>query len=117
MLRRQPWDRDECIQRACPVFQEKAGSGYPPVLAAGEDETWEYPIRSFDPGVWYMGYASVGEVVETGKAVKGIKGGDIVACSAPHQEENVINAEDAVVLPKRYPAGKRHLAHQPDHGV
>ena len=46
-----------------PFFRKKQDPDTRLFLAAGEDETWEYPIRSFDPGVWYMGYASVGEVV------------------------------------------------------
>lgn len=83
-----------------PFFRKKQDPVTRLFLKAEEDETWEYPIRSFDPGVWYMGYASVGEVVEVGKEVYNVKAGDIVVCSAPHQEENVINAADAVVLPK-----------------
>lgn len=83
-----------------PFFRKKQDPATRLFLKAEEDETWEYPICSYSPGVWYMGYACVGKVVEAGSAVENIKVGDIVACSAPHQEENVIAAEDAVVLPE-----------------
>ena len=53
-----------------------------------------------------MGYASVGEVIEVGSAVTGIRVGDIVTVSAPQQEENVVYAADAVILPKEIPAEK-----------
>lgn len=89
-----------------PFFRKKQDPATRLFLEAERDETWEYPIRSFEPGVWYMGYASVGEVTEIGNRVKGIQTGDVVACSAPHQEENVIHEEDAVVLPKDIPPEK-----------
>lgn len=89
-----------------PFFRKKQDPKTRLFLSAKEDEVWEYPVKSCDPGVWYMGYACVGEVIEVGKAVKNICIGDIVACSAPHQEENVIPAEAAVVLPKNIPAKK-----------
>lgn len=83
-----------------PFFRKKQDPATRLFVKADESELWEYPVRSCDPGVWYMGYASVGEVVELGNAVKGIRVGDIVAVEAPHQEENVVNAEKAVILPK-----------------
>ena len=89
-----------------PFFRKKQDPETRLFLPAEEDELWEYPVRSCDPGVWYMGYASVGEVIEVGKNVEGIKIGDLVACSAPHQEENVIYAKDAVLLPPDIPAEK-----------
>lgn len=82
-----------------PFFRKKQDPETRLFLKAREDESWDYPIKSCDPGVWFMGYASVGRVTETGKDVSGIKVGDIVACSAPHQEENVIDACQAVILP------------------
>ncbi len=87
-----------------PFFRKKQDPETRLFLSAPQDEVWDYPVRSCDPGVWYMGYAMVGEVIETGADVVGIKTGDIVACSAPHQEENVIDANAAVVLPKEIPA-------------
>lgn len=89
-----------------PFFRKKQDPKTRLFVDAPKDELWEYPVKSCDPGVWYMGYASVGEVVEIGSKVEGIKLGDIVACNAPHQEENVINAKDAVILPKTIPAEK-----------
>lgn len=89
-----------------PFFRKKQDPETRLFLPAESDEVWEYPVRSCDPGVWYMGYASVGEVIETGAEVEGIKPGDIVVCSAPHQEENVIDAGAAVVLPGKIPAIK-----------
>ncbi len=83
-----------------PFFRKKQDPATRLFVAAAENEVWEYPVKSCDPGVWYMGYASVGEVIEVGSKVEGVKVGDIVACSAPHQEENVIAAKDAVVLPE-----------------
>lgn len=89
-----------------PFFRKKQDPETRLFVPAGENEVWEYPVKSCDPGVWYMGYASVGRVVEIGAKVKGIQIGDIVACSAPHQEENVIAAKNAVVLPAGIPAEK-----------
>ena len=83
-----------------PFFRKKQDPQTRLFVDAKEDELWEYPVRSCDPGVWYMGYASVGRVVEKGKNVKNVKVGDIVAIEAPHPEENVVNAEKAVILPK-----------------
>lgn len=83
-----------------PFFRKKQDPQTRLFVEANEDELWEYPVRSCDPGVWYMGYASVGKVIEVGKDVKNIKIGDIVAIEAPHQEENVVNEEKAVVLPE-----------------
>ena len=89
-----------------PFFRKKQDPVTRLFVDADESELWEYPVKSCDPGVWYMGYASVGEVIEVGSAVTGIKVGDIVTVSAPHQEENVVNAADAVILPKEIPAEK-----------
>lgn len=89
-----------------PFFRKKQDPDTRLFVKAEESELWEYPVRSCDPGVWYMGYASVGEVIETGSKVEGIQPGDIVTVSAPHQEENVVDASEAVVLPKTIPAEK-----------
>ena len=89
-----------------PFFRKKQDPETRLFVPAADNEVWEYPVKSCDPGVWDMGYASVGEVIETGSRVTGIKKGDIVGCSAPHQEENVICARDAVLLPDTIPAEK-----------
>ena len=67
---------------------------------AGNTEIWQYPIKSSDPGVWYMGYANVGRVIEVGTEVKNIKIGDIVCSSAPHQSEVVKPEADVIALPE-----------------
>lgn len=64
-----------------------------------EQDAWAYPIRSCDPGVWYMGYASVGKVIEKGADVQGIEIGDVVYTNAPHQSQVLRNPADVVKLP------------------
>jgi threonine dehydrogenase-like Zn-dependent dehydrogenase len=59
-----------------------------------------YPIRSCDPGVWYMGYANVGKVVEVGAAVNEIKVGDIVYSNAPHQSQIIEPESAAIKIPQ-----------------
>jgi len=70
------------------------------LFVPAEQDAWTYPIRSCDPGVWYMGYANVGEVIEIGADVKEFALGDIVFSNSPHQSQVVLNAEDAVKLPE-----------------
>lgn len=82
-----------------PFFRRK----YDPDTRLFEDaettEIWQYPIKSCDPGVWYMGYANVGRVIEAGSEVKSVKVGDIVCSSAPHQSEVVKAETDVIVMP------------------
>lgn len=83
-----------------PFFRRKYDSETRLFCDAEGGEIWQYPIKSCDPGVWYMGYANVGRVVEVGSAVKDLKVGDLVYSSAPHQSE-VVKAENEVfVLPE-----------------
>jgi len=70
------------------------------LFVPAEQDAWTFPIRSCDPGVWYMGYANVGEVIEKGADVKDFEIGDIVFSSSPHQSQVVLDAADAVKLPK-----------------
>ncbi|GHV03727.1 alcohol dehydrogenase [Clostridia bacterium] len=70
--------------------------------ARKKGDVWQYPIRSCDPGVWYMGYANVGRVVETGKDVTRVKAGDIVNTAAPHQSMVVQNEWGCLKLPEGY---------------
>jgi len=70
------------------------------LFVPAEKDAWIFPIRSCDPGVWYMGYANVGEVIEKGTDVKGFAIGDIVFSNSPHQSQVILNAADAVKLPK-----------------
>ncbi len=67
---------------------------------ANDSEKWDYPIKSNDSGVWYMGYASVGKVIEVGANIKNIKVGDIVYSNAPHQSEVIKKENEVVKLPK-----------------
>lgn len=85
---------------AAPFFRRKSDPETRLFVDAKDGETWQYPIRSSDPGVWYMGYASVGEVIETGSDVTKVKKGDIVICSAPHQSEAVKPEADVIILPE-----------------
>lgn len=82
-----------------PFFRRKKDEATGLFVPAESDEVWSYPVRSCDPGVWYMGYASVGRVVEAGPGVKTLKAGDIVYCNAPHQTQNVKNEAEAIRLP------------------
>lgn len=84
---------------AAPFFRRKSDPETRLFVDAGQGDTWKYPIYSSDPGVWYMGYASVGKVIETGANVTKVKKGDRVICQAPHQSEAVKTEEDVVILP------------------
>ncbi|MDF2923563.1 MAG: adh 4 [Paenibacillaceae bacterium] len=81
-----------------PFFsRKKDASGL--FVEADSTELWSYPVRSSDSGVWYMGYAAVGRVVETGPGVKTLQPGDIVYCNTPHQSQTVKPENQAVKLP------------------
>lgn len=79
-----------------PFFSRKNDPEVRLFRPAAEGERWKYPIRSCDPGVWYMGYANVGRVVEAGKNVRGVCVGDIVYSSSPHQS-HVIKPENDII--------------------
>ena len=57
-----------------------------------------YPMQSSDPDCWWMGYACVAEIVETGSDVTDIKAGDIVFTHQGHKEFQVIE-QDYYKLP------------------
>lgn len=82
-----------------PFFSRKNDPEVRLFRSAKNEEAWQYPIRSNDPGVWYMGYSSVGEVVEVGVNAEKIKPGDIVYSNAPHQSEAVRSWRQVVKLP------------------
>lgn len=82
-----------------PFFRRKYDPDTRLFVDADTAETWQYPTRSCDPGVWYMGYANVGRVIAAGAAVKKVKVGDIVCSSAPHQSEVVKAETDVIVIP------------------
>lgn len=65
--------------------------------ADADNKPWEYPVRSCDPGVWYMGYASVGRVNEVGSAVTKAQKGDIIYALSPHQSQ-IISHEDSITI-------------------
>jgi threonine dehydrogenase-like Zn-dependent dehydrogenase len=92
-----------------PFFRRKSDHESRLFRDAEESETWQYPVRSNDPGVWYMGYANVGQVVEVGREVTEFAQGDIVYTDAPHQSEYVKRADRGIVkLPS-------HI--KPEHGI
>lgn len=43
-----------------------------------------YPMRSDEPGTWWMGYSNISEVTAVGAGVTGVKPGDIVYAQKPH---------------------------------
>lgn len=79
-----------------PFFERTKDGQYGIFRTAEEKEKWSYPVRSCDPGIWYMGYACVGEVIEVGNEVKNVKVGDIVYTNAPHQSQ-VVKWEYSVI--------------------
>ncbi len=52
-----------------------------------EENGLRYPLRSSDPGAWYMGYGHVGKVMEIGRNVSdcGLRIGDRVFANKTHQ--------------------------------
>ncbi len=92
-----------------PFFRRKQDHTLKLFRDAEQNETWQYPIRSCDPGVWYMGYSNVGKVVETGRDVQNFKVGDIVYTDAPHQSQIIRSGKGHVVkLPDSI---------KPEHGI
>ncbi len=83
-----------------PFFRRKYDPETRLFCDAEEGEIWQYPIKSNDPGVWYMGYANVGRVIEAGPGVSYIKAGDLVYSSAPHQSEAVKAESEVIKLPE-----------------
>jgi threonine dehydrogenase-like Zn-dependent dehydrogenase len=69
-------------------------------VEAPKGNTWNYPVRSTDPGVWYMGYSLVGEIVEKANDVTDLEIGDKVYVNAPHTSEVVKPASACIKLPK-----------------
>lgn len=65
----------------------------------GEQKAWHYPISSNDDGVWYMGYAAVGKVIEVGSKVTSLKVGDVVYAVAPHESELIVSEYGCQKLP------------------
>lgn len=61
---------------------------------------WTYPVSSGDPGVWYMGYAAVGQVSEVGSDVHTLQVGDLVYAQAPHMSEIIAWEGSCVKLPE-----------------
>lgn len=82
-----------------PFFQRKKDGDTSLFVPANENEVWSYPIKSCDPGVWYMGYANVGTVIETGSEITDIKVGDVVYSNAPHQTQIIKYECEVVKLP------------------
>lgn len=70
------------------------------LLLAGDaqHQTWSYPIRSCDDGVWCLGYSNIGRVTEVGENVKDFAVGDIVFSASSHQTEIVKKATEFMKL-------------------
>jgi threonine dehydrogenase-like Zn-dependent dehydrogenase len=72
------------------------------------DGLWEecpnamtYPMASNDPACWWMGYASVVEIVEVGSEFEGdLKVGDVVFTPQGHKEYQVIDAGSYQHIPE-----------------
>jgi threonine dehydrogenase-like Zn-dependent dehydrogenase len=82
-----------------PFFRKKNDRNMHLFMPADKDEIWHYPIRSCDPGVWFMGYANIGKVVETGAQVSKIRVGDLVYSYSSHQSQLVKNEDEVLKLP------------------
>jgi len=82
-----------------PFFKKEYDPATRLFVDAKEEKTWQYPIRSCDPGVWYLGYSSVGKVVEKGPDVQGVEIGDIVYTDGPHQSEVIRKADRVFKVP------------------
>lgn len=91
-----------------PYFRRRQDGELRLFKPAADNERWTYPVRSCDPGVWYMGYASVGKVAEVGSDVTLIRVGDIVYADAPHQSQIIRKETEVVKLPGTV---------KPEHGV
>ena len=82
-----------------PFFSKKYNPDNRLFLKAESSEKWGYPIRSCDPGVWYLGYALVGMINEVGKNVQSLCEGDLVYINASHQSEHIAHESAVVKLP------------------
>ncbi len=82
-----------------PFFSKQYDPAIRLFVPANAQDTWQYPIRSCDPGVWYLGYSVCGEVIETGDKVTTLSVGDKVYINASHQSEHCVDADKAVKLP------------------
>lgn len=91
-----------------PFFRRKNDKSIRLFRPAEDNEMWSYPVRSSNPGVWYMGYANVGRIIEIGNEVEGLKVGDIVYSHAPHQSQIVKAYDQVVKLPEDI---------KPEHGI
>lgn len=78
-----------------PFFNKKYDPETRLFVDSDDEQRWSYPIRSCDPGVWYLGYSAVGEIIEVGSKVKTVSCGDIVYTDGPHQSQ-IIKKENQV---------------------
>jgi 2-desacetyl-2-hydroxyethyl bacteriochlorophyllide A dehydrogenase len=83
-----------------PFFRRKLDGSIRLFRPADENEVWTYPIRSCDPGVWYMGYANVGRVVEVGAKVESIQIGDVVFTMGSHQSQIIKKETEVIKIPE-----------------
>ncbi len=59
-----------------------------------------YPMRSDGPGVWWMGYSNVSEVIEVSREVTKFHPGDLVYAKAGHKSHQLLDSEQVLNLPK-----------------
>lgn len=59
----------------------------------------KFPMQSDGEGVWWMGYANVSEVLETGPDVTKFRPGDIIFSQVGHKSHQIIPESAAIKLP------------------
>jgi len=82
-----------------PFFRRKKDPETNLFINGSDNDRWGYPIKSCDEGVWYMGYANVGKVIEAGKDVSEFREGDVLFSASPHQSQIVKPADQFLKIP------------------
>jgi threonine dehydrogenase-like Zn-dependent dehydrogenase len=57
-----------------------------------------YPMQSDGPGVWWMGYSNIAEVVETGPDVTSLKKGDVIFSRGGHKTHQIMSEVSATLI-------------------
>lgn len=66
---------------------------------ADQLDAMTYPMQANTPGVWWMGYANVSQILSIGDDVEFLKVGDIVFSQSGHCDHQLLNQTDVVKLP------------------
>ena len=82
-----------------PFYRRKMDGATRLFVPAEEKEVWQFPVRSCDDGVWYMGYSNVGRITEVGANVNNVKIGDIVQTDGPHQTQVIRPGRACIKIP------------------